>query len=500
MSTPSQPHGDSNKPLDLAKRYDQAGDKIKAARFYRLAGEYAFAAYANEDAITHFTAALVLTSDAQVETRYKIMFALEQVYALTSQPEVRSQNLINLAALADAINDDQKRADVAARLALFKLDNGEHQDAISISRLAVRIANQAQAFAAEAALYIIWGRTLLRLADYDLAQGKLKQANLLAQQHALTDAEADSLRYLGVVCEEKGSYTEAKSLYKQALARYEMLNDLRGTSNMLNNLGKVAYDQGEYTAALRYWDHAKSNYLAIGDKPGTCRLLINQSAICLDLGDYSRAKTYSQEALTLSREIELRFGEALGLINLSLIHQYEGDQDTARELATAALQLAQKMGSKRLEGFAYQTLGKTLKVSGQLQSATDQFWQALAIWQELDQASLLIEAEACLAETARLAGDVAEAMGHAEAAVTALTTGQSLDGTESPFQIYLTCYQVLNAAQDARAQAVLHQGHQQLQERANAIVDEQARHMFLENVAVHRQITTAYAGLHTQTA
>ncbi len=493
MKPSSQTPGDANRPLDLAKRYNEAGNKIKASRFYHLAGDYAVAAYANEDAIAYFTTALTLLPDAEVETRYKIMFALEKVYALSNQPEVRSQNLENMAALADSIDSDQRRADVAARLALFKLDNGEHQDAISISRLAVRIANPAEAFAAEATLYIVWGRTLLRLADYDAAQGKLKQAQLLARQHALTDAEADSLRYLGVINEEKGNYAKAKSLFKQALALYETLNDLRGNSNMLNNLGKIAYDQGEYTAALRYWDHAKSNYQAIGDKPGTCRLLINQSAVCLDLGDYSRAKTYSQEALTLSREIELRFGEALGLINLSLIHQYEGDQETARQHGNAALQLAQKMGSKRLEGYAYQTLGKTLKVSGQLQSATDQFWQALAIWHELDQASLLVEAEASLAETARLAGDVAEAMVHVETAVSALTTGQSLDGTESPFQIYLTCYQVLNAAQDTRAQDVLYQGHQQLQERANAIVDEQARKMFLEDVAVHRQITMAYA-------
>jgi tetratricopeptide (TPR) repeat protein len=360
MSTATQPSTGNKTPLDLAKRYDKAGNTTKAARFYFLAGEHAFATYKNEDAITHYSTALAFTPDAQVETRYKIMSALEQVYALTSQSEARSQNLENMAALADQLDNDQKRADVAARLALFKLDNGDHQDAISISRLAVRIANLAKAHAAEADLYVVWGRTLLRLADYDTALGKLQKANQIAQAYALTTAEADSLRYLGVISEEKGDYAEAKSLYKQALARYELLNDLRGNSNMLNNLGKAAYDQGEYTAALRYWDHAKPNYLAIGDKSGTCRLLINQSAICLDLGDYSRGNTYSTEALTLSREIDLKFGEALGLINLSLIHQLQGDQETAQAHANAALALAQQMGSKRLEGYAYQTLGRTL--------------------------------------------------------------------------------------------------------------------------------------------
>ena len=492
MSTAKQPSTGIEKPLDLAKQYDKAGNKTRAARFYFLAGEHAFAIYQNEDAITHLSAALALTPDAQVETRYKIMSALEKVYAITSQPEVRSQNLENMAALADNLDHDQKRADVAARLALFKLDNGDHQDAISISRLAVRIANLANAHAAEADLYIVWGRTLLRLADYDAAQGKLQKAGQIAQEHELPTAEAASLRYLGVISEEQGNYAEAKSLYKQALGRYELLNDLRGSSNMLNNLGKVAYDQGEYSAALRYWDHAKPNYLAIGDKSGTCRLLINQSAICLDLGDYSRGKTYSEEALTLSREIELKFGDALGLINLSLIHQFQGDQEKAQAHANAALELAQQMGSKRLEGYAYQTLGKTLMVAGKLDDATEQFWQATAIWHEMDQTVLKLEAETSLAEAALLAGDVTEAMGFAETAVSHLLNSQSLDGAASPFQIYLTCYNVLNAAQDARATELLTQAHQAMQERAAAIVDEEARNMFLNNVAAHRQLSEAF--------
>ena len=48
-----------------------------------------------------------------------------------------------------------------------------------------------------------------------------------------------------------------------------------------------------------------------------------------------------------------------------------------------------------------------------------------------------------------------------------------------PAQIYRTCYQVLAASGDARAQAVLAQGIQRLQARAASLADGELREMFL---------------------
>ena len=200
MTIPLTPTSTNNRPLTLAKQNDQKGDHKKAARFYRLAGENAFASYENDTAQACFSRALALTPDGQFEARYTLMFWLERIYARSGQPEMRSQNLVDLAAMADMLKSDQKRAEVAVRLALFKLDNGDNQDVISIARLAVRIAQTAGAVAAEAALNLTWGRALQRLTEYDLAQQKFQMALSLAKEHNLPEAEADSYRYLGVVC------------------------------------------------------------------------------------------------------------------------------------------------------------------------------------------------------------------------------------------------------------------------------------------------------------
>ncbi|MCI0478606.1 MAG: hypothetical protein L0Y55_20385, partial [Anaerolineales bacterium] len=63
------------------------------------------------------------------------------------------------------------------------------------------------------------------------------------------------------------------------------------------------------------------------------------------------------------------------------------------------------------------------------------------------------------------------------------------DGTDEPFRIYLTCYRVLRANQDARADTILRTAQNLLQERAARISDETARRSFLENVPHHRELT-----------
>jgi len=69
----------------------------------------------------------------------------------------------------------------------------------------------------------------------------------------------------------------------------------------------------------------------------------------------------------------------------------------------------------------------------------------------------------------------------------------TLDGTEEPFRVYLTCYRVLHANQDPRAQVLLATVHNLLQDQAAKIEDEGMRRSFLENVPAHREIVREFA-------
>lgn len=71
--------------------------------------------------------------------------------------------------------------------------------------------------------------------------------------------------------------------------------------------------------------------------------------------------------------------------------------------------------------------------------------------------------------------------------------GGTLDGTDEPLRISLTCYQVLQATGDLRAAEVLATAHATLTEQAAKISDAQMRRSFLENVPYHRAIAEAWA-------
>jgi len=82
-------------------------------------------------------------------------------------------------------------------------------------------------------------------------------------------------------------------------------------------------------------------------------------------------------------------------------------------------------------------------------------------------------------------------MGHVEDILTYLESG-TLEGTEQPLLVYLSCYRVLQAMDDPRAKQVLDEADHLLQDIAEKITDEDLRHSFLQNVAVHREITSAH--------
>ena len=75
----------------------------------------------------------------------------------------------------------------------------------------------------------------------------------------------------------------------------------------------------------------------------------------------------------------------------------------------------------------------------------------------------------------------------------------TIEGTKEPFRIYLTCYQVLKANQDPRAEEILETMNKLLQERASKIDDEDLHNSYLENVAVHREIIEEIAKMGKQT-
>jgi hypothetical protein len=74
-----------------------------------------------------------------------------------------------------------------------------------------------------------------------------------------------------------------------------------------------------------------------------------------------------------------------------------------------------------------------------------------------------------------------------------INAGGTLDGTDEPRRIELTCHQLLAHAGDPRAHAWLVRAHGTLMARAEAITDPALRQGFLRHTPHHCEIVAAWA-------
>jgi hypothetical protein len=114
----------------------------------------------------------------------------------------------------------------------------------------------------------------------------------------------------------------------------------------------------------------------------------------------------------------------------------------------------------------------------------------VAVREEFDRPHLVLESQAGLARVALAEGDLSRALSTVEP-ILAFLQEHNLDGTEEPFEIYLTLYRVLHANEDSRARPVLDAACTLLQERAARIDDEVLRHSFLHNVPANYALVVA---------
>ena len=382
----------------------------------------------------------------------------------------------------------------------------DYGQAIQVAQAAVARAQSAQEPLCEAMAAAVWGEALWRQGEFSAAREQLARALVLAR--GLPDGgkvAADSLNSLAGVCWRQGDYAGARKCLEDCLQLASHTGRTRPRSIVLGNLGVVAVEQGDYVAARRCYREALDIEREIGERAGESVSLTNLGNLSLYLGAYTEAETYYQQALAIHRETGAREYEAWTLGNIGLLAHYRDDQEAAQGCAREALQMAQEIGDRAMQATMWLELGHALAGLARLGEAAEAYRESLALRRELDQPNMAAEPLAGLARVCQVQGDLAQAQAHVEEILQHLgfdsaqptsdrepASGQALDGTLSPFQIYLTCYRVLEAVQDARAQGILDTAHDLLAARAARISDEKMRRSFLENVAAHRELVRAF--------
>jgi class 3 adenylate cyclase len=439
-----------------AEHYELAGDSLQASEYFTRAAEHAKSRFAHDAALGHVGRALALldrepaTSPAMLALRWRLVVVREFMLNLQGKRAEQHTTLDVMQALADALDDDRRRAFASRRRSQFGLRTADYRGQEAAARQAIALATRAGDDESRLEAQRL-------LADALAALGDLAAAQVLAQS-GLVEARTRGLRRV------EGTY--------------------------LNALSFIAALQDDQVAGLALDQQDLPIWRELGDRQGETTALGNVGADWLWFGEFPQARCHLEEALKIARAIGSRQMECGPLGNLSQLALWHGDAAEALVQARSALETAVTVQAPDFEVSARNHLGAAELALGRHEAAARTYEQAESMARRVGVAAQH-DATAGRARAALALADVAGAVALVEGLLAQRAAGETFEGAESRL-ILLTCHQVLARAADPRAGELLDSAHADLQARAATIADAALRESFLGNVPQHREIVAAW--------
>lgn len=489
-------YGDRAETIAVQLVHHFAGDQARERIYAKLAGEQAASRFDHAEALSFFSKALILTPEDDLLARYQLFLAREAVYNMLGERDAQRddlEELKRLVTLLKGVGDEPGEAEVTTRWVTFT-SHTDYQGAAPQAEKAVTLAQSEGKLEVAVEAYIIWSHVLRIQGEHEDAVRQAEAGISLARDIGDAYGESRLLNIVGLTALDQRDPTGARDYFTQSAAIAQDIGDLQGEAQPLNNLGNLAGSEGDYQAAQGYYEQALKIAREIGNRRGEGLVLGNLGWIASVQGDYSTAdKSYLQNQ-GIAREISDRYQEAYAAINLCTSKLAQGDFASANDFAEQGLEISRETGDRSGEAWSLTFLGHVRFELNDLALAEKAYQDSLGIRWELTQSNLAMEPLAGLARVSLKQNKLPAAQEFIEEILSHLDGGGSLDGAEEPLRVWLTCYQVLKAVDDPRADSILETTYHQLQARANELSDESLRRSFLENIPHHVELLTAWKG------
>ena len=438
-----------------AEHFEQAGEQTQAAEFHARAADGSAQRFAHERVLVHAGQGLKLLEGAQrsqPELRWRLLCARERTLGLLARRDEQAADLRALALLADELDDDGRRAEVA------------------------------------------WLRTVraMRMADVPELERAAQHGIACATRAGDDRLRLSAMRQLALARVWQGDHEAGKAMVQEALAEARNKGLQAVEARLLNVLALALEKQGDRVACLGLHEQILRLHRDRDERTSTCVTLMNLGAAKLHFGNHEPARCDLEEALQMFRAIGDHALEGTVKGYLSVATLWQGDAAKALALASSAVEIAKATRSGYSEVVAWHCLADAEFASGRWDGARHAFLNAQARGLEL-RGLLHLDASAGLARVAWAQGVSGAALEHLQPVFDLVAAGGSLESAGEPRRIELTCHQVLLQAGDPRADEWLVRAHTALMAQADAITDARLRQSFLRAVPHHRDIVAAGA-------
>lgn len=334
--------------------------------------------------------------------------------------------------------------------------------------------------------YAEWSLTLFMLGNFAEQRQLLEKALPLAQAQSSVLPKIKCLLSVGMNAQGFYEFAKALAMHQQALTLAQAYHDPLLALRIHNHVAMVYRDTGDLEKALAYFQQNLQLAQQLEQLNEMAYAIANFGLVNLLLGNFAQAQTHLEEALQVfSAQGEYRLVAEHWSV-LGMLFQQSQNSDKAIECCQQALALAAPHHYYHAQRAAWEIAGKAHLQRGDLGQAEAMFQQLISYLEGTDNALELFYGQAGLASVRLAQQNVAAAMALIEPVLRHLnqTYGELVDHPE----LYLICYQVLAAAQDARATTVLQQGWQLVQSQAAKISNPALHASFLTSVPTNREL------------
>lgn len=514
---------------EIARHWDQGGDKGHAVEQYLRAASHALSMYAETEAFTHIQRALDL--GARPPTHMALLKLRETVYARRGERSVQYADLKQLRELALASGDEDEICDSLVREIHYHRTLGDRQsEAALIDSLGKRAAAsglarwQAEALCQQATLQIsvsdydaaspnvqraldiyqilddIAGqvRCLCLCVEIGIWQGhfgivqiSLERAGALTQSHANQSLLVQTLRAASAAAFAKQDFQVATDLGTRMLELCRRIGDLEGEADALTRLGTIESRLFQIQAARERYRQAASLYERLGKRQGQAAVLLNAGLLAGNrLGRYAEALKQFRQAESLFVELNDLRGQMVSALNIGMTAFFSGNWAEAKTAAERGLTLARQMSSPVMEANALANLGAAERELGEVDQAIEHMQAGLAIRRSLGQPSDLGTDLCDLALAFLGAGKTDQACQAAKEMLDLYSKAPELM-VRAEYMLWVASQTYDALGDKVRAHELLTEAYSTLQSKAAAIPDEESRTSFLA-YSFNRQIACAF--------
>jgi tetratricopeptide (TPR) repeat protein len=399
------------------------------------------------------------------------------------------EDLGTLGIMAEALNDDYRRAIAARQWATLYETSGDYDSGIELIERFVELAQKIGAEQLVGQGYNQWGKLLYLRGKYETAVSYLQQALVIAQKYQDQAVEADCLHNQGLVAYYQADYMRANTVFQTAIELWQKLGHQVGWGLSLSYLGQVYHDMGRYEQARRCYEQSLELHRTIGDRAGEALARHGLGKVERTLGRYEVARHLLEEALTFYQTIGDRHREAQCLYDLGFLYNRQEAYDTALIfLQEALLSLKELRAPWWAQVRAHIYYSWALHNANCLEEARIYIIEAMEIERDTQQKIALLDDMILLGRIALTMGDLSMADSCAQQ-VLYFVDYQGSQGLEHPVMMYLTCSYILQATgKREQAEDVLAKGQAYVQAQAKQITNPDLRASYLTNVAENRDI------------